>query len=123
MAIANAHCIYSHIMSIFGIFLFFSQIDFLVIRTMADVIVTIITTHWWMQPKIVDAERHAMEGHETAAGTDAAGDQSDKGALLAECRGGHGEGVSPGSDIEGGKRADSLELLPMQPKGASGSRR
>lgn len=49
-------------MSIFGIFLFFSQIDFLFIRMVADLIVTVYTNIWWMQDKIVDKAKHDLEG-------------------------------------------------------------
>lgn len=49
-------------MSVFSIFLFFSQIDMLLVRMLADIIITTITTHWWMQPKTVDREKYSIEG-------------------------------------------------------------
>lgn len=67
--ISNMYCVYTHIMSIFGVFLFFSQIDFLLIRLAGDLVVTVFTTIWWMQDKIVDRERHDRMGkqHPTEA--------------------------------------------------------
>lgn len=59
--ISNFYCTYGHIMSVFSVFLFFSQIDFLIIRTIADLIVTTITTAWWMQSKTVDGYMYDLE--------------------------------------------------------------
>jgi hypothetical protein len=50
--------LYTHVMSIFGIYLLFSQIDFLMIRCLADVCVTLLTTYWFMQHKTVDSEKY-----------------------------------------------------------------
>lgn len=53
--------VYRHVMSIFGLYLMFSQVDFLLIRTVADVVVTFFTTIEWMKNKTVDKERHNKE--------------------------------------------------------------
>lgn len=54
--------IYSHVMGIFGLYLMFSQIDFLLIRMMADIVVTTFTTLEWMKNKEVDKVLHDREG-------------------------------------------------------------
>jgi hypothetical protein len=61
MAISLVYDAYTHIMGIFGIFLFFSQIDFLVIRMTADIVVTYFTTSTWMNNKIVDRDMYDTE--------------------------------------------------------------
>ncbi|NDC90004.1 MAG: hypothetical protein EB075_14615 [Bacteroidetes bacterium] len=60
--ISNLHCVYNHVMSIFSIYLFFSQADFLLIRMAADLVVTVWTTSSWMEGKTVDPEKHDLEG-------------------------------------------------------------
>lgn len=45
--------IYSHVMGIFSLYLMFSQIDFLLIRMIADIIVTVFTTIEWIKNKEV----------------------------------------------------------------------
>lgn len=61
--ITNIYCVYTHIMSVFGIFLFFSQVDFLLIRMVADLLVSIVTTMWWCQNKTVDPVKYELEGN------------------------------------------------------------
>lgn len=61
MLITQIYTIFCHVMSIFGIFLLFSQIDFLVIRTIADLLVNQYTTTMFMQNKIVDWKRYEEE--------------------------------------------------------------
>jgi hypothetical protein len=61
MSIVVLYDIYAHVMSIFGIYLLFSQIDFLIIRLLADILVTVITTNWFLQYKSVDEERYLAE--------------------------------------------------------------
>lgn len=61
VTISLMYDIYRHVMSIFGLYLMFSQVDFLIIRTIADVIVTLFTTMEWMKNKTVDKERHSRE--------------------------------------------------------------
>jgi hypothetical protein len=65
MAIIMAYDVYTHVMSIFGIYLLFSQIDFLIIRCVADVLITFITTTWFMQNKVTDSERYRSEVQHT----------------------------------------------------------
>lgn len=72
MAISLIYDIYTHVMSIFSLYLMFSQIDFLLIRMMADVTVTVFTTMEWMRNKVVDKDRHDSEwagGASVAEGT------------------------------------------------------
>jgi hypothetical protein len=75
-------------MSIFGIYLLFSQIDFLIIRGtthqptptcgvwdidqknrlgagVADICITVLTTTWFLQHKTVDNNRYMAEAHHT----------------------------------------------------------
>lgn len=54
MFISLSYDVYVHVMSIFGLYLMFSQIDFLMIRMVADCIVTMFTTWEWMKNKKVD---------------------------------------------------------------------
>ena len=50
MLISLAFDIYTHVMSIFGLYLMFSQFDFLMIRMIADCIVTMFTTWYELFP-------------------------------------------------------------------------
>ena len=61
MLITQIYTVFCHVMSIFGIFLLFSQIDFLIIRTIADLLVNQYTTTMFMQNKIVDRRRYEEE--------------------------------------------------------------
>lgn len=47
--IVQIHCVYVHVMGIFALFLFFSQVDFAVIRLVADLLVTGYSTVWFIQ--------------------------------------------------------------------------
>jgi hypothetical protein len=53
--------VYTHVMSIFGIYLLFSQIDFLIIRLVADILITLLTTYWFLQHKITDEDKYLAE--------------------------------------------------------------
>lgn len=61
MMISLIFDVYTHVMSIFGIYLMFSQIDFLLIRMVADCLVTSFTTMEWVRFKKVDKARHDLE--------------------------------------------------------------
>jgi hypothetical protein len=61
MGISLMYDAYTHIMGVFGIFLFFSQIDFLAIRMTADILVTYFTTIVWMQNKTVHSHMYDAE--------------------------------------------------------------
>jgi len=61
MMICLAHDVYTHVMSIFGIYLLFSQLDFLLIRALADVLVTFMSTRWFLQNKIYDVTGYEEE--------------------------------------------------------------
>jgi hypothetical protein len=67
MIISLVYDAYTHVMSVFGIFLFFSQIDFLAIRMTADILVTYFTTQTWMYGKTVDSEMYRTEFAKVAA--------------------------------------------------------
>lgn len=56
LAITQVHTAYCHIMGVFGIFLLFSQIDFLLVRMFADLLVNHYTTMKFMDGKRVDPE-------------------------------------------------------------------
>lgn len=62
MAISLVFDVYSHVMSIFSLYLMFSQIDLLMIRMFADCAVTCFTTSEWMRNKTVDKHMHDIEG-------------------------------------------------------------
>ena len=61
MVICLMHDIYTHIMSIFGMYLLFSQVDFLIIRALADLLVTFISTRWFLQGKIYNVRGYEAE--------------------------------------------------------------
>jgi hypothetical protein len=61
MTIILLYDLYTHVMSIFGIYLLFSQIDFLIIQCIADMIITVLTTKWFMQHKTTDREQYLAE--------------------------------------------------------------
>lgn len=61
MSIILLYDVYTHVMSIFGIYLLFSQIDFLIIRCVADMLVTILTTIWFLQHKTIDPVQYMAE--------------------------------------------------------------
>ena len=61
LVITQVFTVYSHIMSVFWIFLFFSQLDFLLIRLLADLIVTHYVTYRFMENKTVDALSYTRE--------------------------------------------------------------
>jgi hypothetical protein len=50
--IVQIHCMYVHVMGVFSLFLFFSQVDFAMIRLLADWIVTGYSTVWFIQVSI-----------------------------------------------------------------------
>ena len=47
--IVQIHCMYVHVMGVFSLFLFFSQVDFAIIRLLADWLVTGYSTVWFIQ--------------------------------------------------------------------------
>lgn len=65
MSIILLYDLYSHVMSIFGIYLLFSQIDFLIIRCIADMCITMLTTSWFMQHKTTDPALYMAEVQHT----------------------------------------------------------
>lgn len=53
--------LYTHVMGVFGIFLFFSQVDFLLIRLAADLIVSHYVTIRFMEQKRVDPVMYSRD--------------------------------------------------------------
>ena len=47
--IVQVNCMYVHVMGVFSLFLFFSQVDFALVRLLADWIVTGYSTVWFIQ--------------------------------------------------------------------------
>ena len=47
--IVQIHCMYVHVMGVFALFLFFSQVDFALLRLLADWLVTGYSTIWFIQ--------------------------------------------------------------------------
>ena len=56
--------IYAVIMSVIGLFVALSQIDFMLIRLAADLFVNHVTTVWFLRGKVVDANKCGMETHD-----------------------------------------------------------
>jgi len=82
VSIIMLYDVYTHVMSIFGIYLLFSQIDFLIIRLVADMIVTLLTTFWFLQHKIVDNERYLAEVQHVPVGEAVDPQEAEKTSLL-----------------------------------------
>jgi hypothetical protein len=83
--IVQIHCMYGHVMSVFALFLFFSQVDFAIIRLIADWIVTGFSTVWFIQGKVYDpsyakpAQNGALRECECMVAAAAADDDDDEG--------------------------------------------
>ena len=61
LAIAQIFTIYEHVMSVFGIFLMFSQIDFMLLRMLADLLVNQYSMNRFMLNKIIVPGRSSIE--------------------------------------------------------------
>lgn len=59
--IVEMYTIYAHVMAIFGLALMLSQVDFLIVRVVADLIVTAYSLHRFMLNKTVDAKYKELE--------------------------------------------------------------
>jgi hypothetical protein len=64
--ICQIFCVYVHVMSIFGIFLIFSQVDFLIVRAIADFIINGYSTTWFMKNKVFDPFKYETHVEQTA---------------------------------------------------------
>ena len=62
IAIIQVFTIYAVIMSVIGLFVALTQVDFMIIRLVADLIINHLTTLWFLKGKLVDAKKI---GHET----------------------------------------------------------
>lgn len=69
LVIVQSFCLYVHIMSIFSIFLIFAQVDFLIVRALADLMVTSFSTNVFVQRKIFDKEKYYQDSTPTAQDT------------------------------------------------------
>lgn len=58
VAILLIYELYTHITGIFALFLLFSQIDFLIIRATADLIVNFFSTLWFLSHKRYDKAKY-----------------------------------------------------------------
>lgn len=67
ITIIQVFTIYAVIMSVIGLFVALSQIDFMLIRLLADLIVNHVTTIWFLRGKVVDARKCGMETHDLCA--------------------------------------------------------
>ena len=56
--IVQIHCMYGHVMSVFSLFLFFSQVDFAIVRLLADWLVTGYSTVWFIQARYLCPPPH-----------------------------------------------------------------
>jgi len=59
--IVEMYTVYSHVMAVFGLALMLSQIDFLIVRVMADMIVTAYSLNRFMANKTVDAKYKELD--------------------------------------------------------------
>lgn len=53
--------VYTQVTMLFSMFLYMSQIDFLLLRALGDVLVTIYSTHMFLKAKKVDPEAYEKE--------------------------------------------------------------
>jgi len=60
LVIIQVFTIYAVIMSVIGLFVALTQVDFMLIRLIADLIVNHFTTIWFLQDKIVDPEKYNL---------------------------------------------------------------
>ena len=58
LAIIQIFTIYGVIMSVIGMFVALTQVDFMLIRILADLLVNQYTTYWFLRGKRVDANRY-----------------------------------------------------------------
>lgn len=58
LVIIQCFTIYAVIMSVIGMFVALTQIDFMIIRILADLIVNHFTTFWFLRGKVVDRKRY-----------------------------------------------------------------
>lgn len=58
MWICQTYYLYGNIVSMFGLFAMFIQVDFLVIRTVADILVSYYTTSQFLKTKVHDAVKY-----------------------------------------------------------------
>jgi hypothetical protein len=76
MWIVQIHCMYVHVMGVFSLFLFFSQVDFAIVRLLADWLVTGFSTAWFIQDKIYDPSMQNRPMHgDGAVSSEATADQ------------------------------------------------
>ena len=58
LMIIQVHTIYGVIMSVIGMFVALTQVDFMLIRILADMLVNHVTTFWFLRGKKVDAFKY-----------------------------------------------------------------
>lgn len=64
IVIIQIFTIYAVIMSVIGLFVALSQIDFMLIRLAADLIVNHVTTLWFLRDKVVDSKKHKLSSQQ-----------------------------------------------------------
>ena len=65
--IIQVFTIYAVIMSVIGLFVALSQIDFMIIRLTADLFINHVTTLWFLRGKVVNAQKCGMETQDLCA--------------------------------------------------------
>jgi hypothetical protein len=58
MWICQTYYLYGNIVSMFGLFAMFVQVDFMLIRTLADILVSYYTTNQFLRLKVYDADKY-----------------------------------------------------------------
>jgi len=103
LAIIQTFTVYAVIMSVIGMFVALTQVDFMLIRIMADLLVNNYTTYWFLRGKTTDPVRYRQWLKQQTAKT-----------VEVERR--------PTDESVQGERAVSLQLLTDQPQaGAEGA--
>lgn len=64
LVIIQVFTIYAVIMSVMGMFVALTQVDFMLIRIFADMLVNHYTTEWFLRKKIVDKEKYDLDNRE-----------------------------------------------------------
>jgi hypothetical protein len=68
LAIIQTFTVYAVIMSVIGMFVALTQIDFMLIRIAADLLVNNYTTYWFLRGKTTDSERYRQWLRQQAVG-------------------------------------------------------
>lgn len=77
LVIIQVFTIYAVIMSVMGMFVALTQVDFMLIRISADMLVNHYTTEWFLRKKIVDKEKYDIDNQSFVRLADNSQDKAD----------------------------------------------